>query len=236
MKSLPIVILSAAIGVILSGCSSTSQSSTGDPELDKSLQSSEARFFSKAGGQGCILGGLGAGGVCLLASPNSHVMCVMAAVGGCLVGMGTNYLLDKIRADYATTEQRLDALRDFMDKDLKAGRQLVRTLKKLLSEDRAELARLERSLTDKSIIADTKAEQCERMDRNIEYMQAMLEEARERLNQVKVARNSLALRSGLSRDAMLKVADIDYAYKAQKELFNELEQAIADYNKARYLL
>ncbi len=233
MNALSVKYLLSAVclPLILAGCASTP-----DPEIADGLKESEARFFSKAGGQGCILGGLGAGGVCLLVAPNQHVLCVMAAIGGCAAGMGANYLLDKIRAKYATTERRLGALRDFMEADYKAGIQMVNTMKQLLAEDKAELAKLEQTLTDKSVIQDKIYEQSERMDKNIEYMNNILEEARERLNQVKVARNSLALRPGLSADSMMKVSDIDFAYQRQKELFAELEQAITEYNKARYML
>ena len=106
--------------LFLAGCQNMGGGDV-DPRL---TEGEEAKFFSKSGAQACAAGALTGVLACALSNSGNKAACMaIAAVAGCGVGAGANYLLDQRRAKYANNEQRINSF----IQDVQADNQKLQT-------------------------------------------------------------------------------------------------------------
>ena len=105
---LRLAVVSVVCSVFLIGCQGVGGGGAVDPRL---TAGDTAQFFSKSGLQACAVGA-GAGILaCAVSNAGNKAACMaIAAVAGCGIGAGANYLLDSRRAKYSNQEQLIGSL------------------------------------------------------------------------------------------------------------------------------
>lgn len=207
----------------LSGCLSQPQyygeeESSDDADVDPDLKHEDASFFSKSGAVACGTGAVVGALTCLLVDSNHRGACMaLAATAGCAVGMGSNYLLDKVRSDYATTEEQLDATAAQVQKDLNTTRKLHELSASTLKKDKAEIKKLksdyQKGKADKESLERKDAE----LAANIKYLEKEKEEADNRLAQAQQTRSAVVKDAG----------GVDALVASDKKKLRELDEDIA---------
>lgn len=208
--------------LLLNGCASSSQKSSVNTDMvDPSLQQEEASFFSESGWTACAVGaGIGAIGCLLLADKDHRIGCAAtAAVAGCGVFMGANYLLDEVRASYKNREQQLGYLTSLAAKDNEKLKTLNNNAQELLKKQRAELAALDKQVTAGSISADSLNLKLKEVEANADYLSKNIDVAKERLNDYQSVRRSL-ITDGNGREEVMT--------KAQQAELKKLDAQIAE--------
>lgn len=209
--------------IALGGCVSQPQyygeeETSDDADVDPDLKHEDASFFSKSGAVACGTGAVVGALACLLVDSDHRGSCMaLAAAAGCAVGMGSNYLLDKVRSDYATTEEQLDATASQVQKDLNTTRNLHELSKKSLKKDQDEIKKLkadyQKGKVDKGSLERKDAE----LAANIKYLEKEKTEADNRLSQAQETRNAVVNDAG----------GVDALAAADKKKLRELDKDIA---------
>lgn len=172
------VITTFVLLAALAGCKTLEGGGTqpAGPQPSPQLTSSdEARFFSKSGLTACAGGMLAGLATCKLTNTcDSDKGMVTAALVGCGVGMGANYYLDQRRAEYANTEQRLDAMIADVQEDNRKLQTLTATATDVLNQDKQKLAALKTQVAKKQIDNSAAQQQLAQVDANTRYLRGSL--------------------------------------------------------------
>lgn len=237
-----------ALSLNLNACTSTAQSGTqdnavlDDPNVDPALKHEEASFFSKSGAVACGTGAsIGALACLLIANDNSRASCIAAAATvGCALGMGSNYLMDKVRDNYATAEEQLDATYEQVQKDLATTRNLRENAQQVLAEDQAEVKRLNKEYKKGQVSKEVLEKKNAELDANIKYLSKQRDEALNRLQQAQDTRNMILKDAGgndsLAAQEQRKLHDLDAQIAALKEEIRGVNDSISDYSLQREAL
>jgi hypothetical protein len=158
---------------IITGC--TALGVGGDSGVDPELVKDRPQLISNSGVQACLLGA-GAGALACLAADDKATCMAVAAVAGCGVGLGANYILDSRRSEYANNEARMNAYQADVREDIKAMDTYMVKVRNVLSRNKRELARIRQDI--KTASGDQKAneQQLAQFLQNEDYLKEILSE------------------------------------------------------------
>lgn len=214
--------------LLLSGCANTGSSLLSGTKPDPRLTTSEqAKFFTASTAQGCgagVVAGAALGALAGALTGNSKNALAGAAIGGaagCAAGMATNYYLDSLKKDYATTADRLQAMDTDIAKDTAAVDTSTLAMKQVISENQATLTNLsiqkDKAGFDK---ADAKA-QLAKIDANISKMKETMKGMKEQDAAYKVALQGQTVASAAEKT---KLESLNKEYASLTSKITDLEK------------
>ncbi|MGN1394100.1 MAG: hypothetical protein ACI4V7_08765 [Succinivibrionaceae bacterium] len=226
-------------GLCVSGCNMlTTQhqdSNSKDNQLilyqnvDPSLKTDDVSFFSESGAQACATGGVLGTITCLLVGGNNEA-CLLAMAVSCAVGMGTNYLLEKIRDSYATKEEQLDAVTKEVKIDNEKVEKLIERSKTILAKDQQELADIKKFYKKKKVNKDRIEEKVRYYDNTIDYLKKQQTLANERLKEFKETKKEIYKDNNLiETDNNIAVMNIETEITKTENNINEMSSIISDF-------
>lgn len=233
-----LAILSVAVSVCISGCLSNTpndnllkKNEVTSEGVNEKLTKDEASFFSKSGAVACATGA--AVGLLACLNAKDKLACAIAAgAAGCAVAMTGNYVLDKVRANYKTTEEQLDATKELVEKDLNKTKNLHTGVQQTMKDDQAELAQLQKDIkAGKKTQADLDNKLAQ-MDKNMEFIRKNVDKAQEQLTAYKEASETLnkeAAQKGPNSIAAKKAQELNKTIADQEAELASLLNAAADY-------
>lgn len=192
-----LITLVLSVALVLSGCQSN-HNGLADPEL---TQNHSAEFFSKSGWQACAISAGVVGVGCYLISQDSKA-CAIAAVVSCGIAMGGNYYLDAKRAEYANTEQRLDAMINDVRKNTEQVQAVHDSAKKVLDKNLLTLRSLNQQIAQQTIDIKQAKTQLDTIDDNLKFLN-------EKLANMKTAEQDWRTISANEKEAGVDVARLD---------------------------
>ena len=220
-RRLGIAIVALITSVFLAGCQNM-----GGSDVDPRLTSGEdAKFFSKSGLQACAAGALAGALACAVSNSGNKAACMaIAAVAGCGVGAGANYLLDSRRAKYANNEQRIDSFIEDVQSDNKKLQTRIQNINVVLRENQQTLQQLQRQVATRQIDQRKAKQELDRIKANKAYLEKELADinarvdgyqeiiGKERANGVDTRRLQTELvQLSRTRDSMKRELDAAYA-------------------------
>lgn len=234
------VISACALITCLSGCLSTgssgSSSSTPEPEedyqlVDNSLTNDEVNFFSSSGYKSCFIGAATGAATCLLLGGNA-LQCTLSAVGGCVVTMGGNYFLDKLRASNKSKEEKIDEVAEAIKKDNALTSKLVANAKTSVAKEKKEIAQLEKDIkkgkADKVAVENKQ----KKLDQTIAWLTKQRDEAKKHYESISNTR--MYLNEGkLSSNENVKAKDLDKELKIAENNIKDLNSTLDEYSRQR---
>lgn len=157
--------------VFLAGCQNVGGGDV-DPRL---TEGEDAKFFSKSGAQACAAGALTGVLACALSNSGNKTACMaIAAVAGCGVGAGANYLLDQRRAKYANNEQRINSFIQDVQSDNQKLQARLQNINVVLQENQRTLRTLEKQVAAKQIDQRKAKAELDRINANKAYLEKEL--------------------------------------------------------------
>jgi hypothetical protein len=178
-RRLGIAIVALITSVFLAGCQNM-----GGGDVDPRLTSGEdAKFFSKSGLQACAAGALAGALACAVSNSGNKAACIaIAAVAGCGVGAGANYLLDSRRAKYANNEQRIDSFIEDVQSDNKKLQTRIQNINVVLRENQQTLQQLQRQVATRQIDQRKAKQELDRIKANKAYLEKELADINARVD------------------------------------------------------
>ena len=157
--------------LFLAGCQNM-----GGGDVDPRLTEGEsAKFFSKSGAQACAAGALTGVLACALTNSSNKAACMaIAAVAGCGVGAGANYLLDQRRAKFANNEQRINSFIEDVQSDNQKLRSRMQNISVVLQENQKTLASLNAQVAAKKVDQKKAKAELDRINANKAYLEKEL--------------------------------------------------------------
>lgn len=157
--------------VFLVGCQNM-----GGGDVDPRLTEGEsAKFFSKSGAQACAAGALTGALACALSNSSNKTACMaIAAVAGCGVGAGANYLLDQRRAKYANNEQRINSFIEDVQTDNQKLQSRLKNINVVLQENQRTLKTLNAQVAAKQIDQKKAKAELDRINANKAFLEKEL--------------------------------------------------------------
>ena len=157
--------------LFLAGCQNMGGSDV-DPRL---TEGESAKFFSKSGAQACAAGALTGVLACALTNSSNKAACMaIAAVAGCGVGAGANYLLDQRRAKFANNEQRINSFIEDVQSDNQKLRSRMQNISVVLQENQKTLASLNAQVAAKKVDQKKAKAELDRINANKAYLEKEL--------------------------------------------------------------
>jgi chromosome segregation ATPase len=98
----------------------------------------------------------------------------IAAVAGCGVGAGANYLLDSRRAKYANNEQRIDSFIEDVQSDNKKLQTRIQNINVVLRENQQSLQQLQRQVASRQVDQRKAKQELDRIKANKAYLEKEL--------------------------------------------------------------
>lgn len=143
-----------------------------DPRL---TEGEEAKFFSKSGAQACAAGALTGVLACALSNSGNKAACMaIAAVAGCGVGAGANYLLDQRRAKFANNEQRINSFIEDVQADNQKLQSRMRNINVVLRENQQTLKALNAQVAAKQVDQKKAKAELDRINANKAFLEKEL--------------------------------------------------------------
>lgn len=143
-----------------------------DPRL---TEGEEAKFFSKSGAQACAAGALTGVLACALSNSGNKAACMaIAAVAGCGVGAGANYLLDQRRAKFANNEQRINSFIEDVQADNQKLQSRMRNINVVLRENQQTLKTLNAQVAAKQVDQKKAKAELDRINANKAFLEKEL--------------------------------------------------------------
>lgn len=207
-------------GVLVAGCQNMGGGGV-DPRLSSG---DDAQFFSKSGLQACAVGAVAGALACAVSNSGNKAACMaIAAVAGCGVGAGANYLLDSRRAKFSNNEQRIDSFIEDVKSDNQKLQTRIQNISVVLKENQQTLKTMQQQLASKQIDQRKAKEQLDQINANKAYLEKQLADINARIDgyqeiidkekasgvQTRRLQSELAQLSK-TRDAMK--SDLDIAY------------------------
>jgi chromosome segregation ATPase len=106
----------------------------------------------------------------------------IAAVAGCGVGAGANYLLDSRRAKYANNEQRIDSFIEDVQSDNKKLQMRIQNINVVLRENQQTLQQLQRQVATRQIDQRKAKQELDRIKANKAYLEKELADINARVD------------------------------------------------------
>jgi hypothetical protein len=178
-RRLGMALVALFTSVFLAGCQNM-----GGGDVDPRLTSGEdAKFFSKSGLQACAAGALAGALACAVSNSGNKAACMaIAAVAGCGVGAGANYLLDSRRAKYANNEQRIDSFIEDVQSDNKKLQTRIQNINVVLRENQQTLQQLQRQVATRQIDQRKAKQELDRIKANKAYLEKELADINARVD------------------------------------------------------
>ena len=157
--------------LFLAGCQNM-----GGGDVDPRLTEGEsAKFFSKSGAQACAAGALTGVLACALSGSGNKAACMgIAAVAGCGVGAGANYLLDQRRAKYANNEQRINSFIEDVQADNQKLQSRMQNINVVLQENQRTLKTLNAQVAAKQVDQKKAKAELDRINANKAFLEKEL--------------------------------------------------------------
>jgi DNA repair exonuclease SbcCD ATPase subunit len=148
----------------------------GGSDVDPRLTEGEsAKFFSKSGAQACAAGALTGVLACALTNSSNKAACMaIAAVAGCGVGAGANYLLDQRRAKFANNEQRINSFIEDVQADNQKLQTRMQNINVVLQENQRTLKTLNAQVAAKNIDQKKAKAELDRINANKAFLEKEL--------------------------------------------------------------
>jgi len=219
-------LLMLLISLLLVGCDTTGgtrpnqRQNAVDPRLSGNHS---AQFFSRSGLNACM-GAAAAGALaCQLSNARNKDRCmIQAAIVACGVAMGANYYLDHQRAQYANTEDRLDAYIADVRRDNQQLQSLSATARQVIADDRRAIAQIQRDMAANRLQHAQAQRRLATIDANTTYLKGTLANVRAKEQEwVKIAQ--LERRTGGPRVDRLD-AEISQMRQQAARLEAEIDQ------------
>ena len=174
-----IAIVALITSVFLAGCQNM-----GGSDVDPRLTSGEdAKFFSKSGLQACAVGAIAGALACAVSNSGNKAACMaIAAVAGCGVGAGANYLLDSRRAKYANNEQRIDSFIQDVQGDNKKLQIRIQNVNVVLRENQQSLQQLQGQIASRQVDQRKAKQELDRIKANKAYLEKELADINARVD------------------------------------------------------
>ncbi|MGV8926639.1 MAG: hypothetical protein ACOH2G_13305 [Ewingella sp.] len=186
--------LLVSLTLILSGCANTGSSLLSGTKPDPRLTSGEqSTFFSSSAVQGCGVGALAGAGIGALAGSlagDGKKALIGAAAGGaagCAAGLATNYYLDSLKKDYATTADRLQAMDKDISKDTADVEKTSAVMKEVISDNHATLTKISLQKDSAGFDRASANKDLAQIDANIKVMKDKINVMKESSTGYKVA-------------------------------------------------
>ena len=157
-------------GVLLVGCQNMGGGGV-DPRL---TSGDDAQFFSKSGLQACAAGAVAGVLACAVSNAGNKGACMaIAAVAGCGVGAGANYLLDSRRnvgfiEDVKSDNQKLQTR--------------IQSINVVLKENEQTLKTMQQQLASKQLDQKKAKEQLDQINANKAYLEKQLADINARID------------------------------------------------------
>lgn len=165
--------------LFLAGCQNMGGGDV-DPRL---TEGEEAKFFSKSGAQACAAGALTGVLACALSNSGNKAACMaIAAVAGCGVGAGANYLLDQRRAKYANNEQRINSFIQDVQTDNQKLQSRLQNINVVLQENQRTLKTLNQQVAAKQVDQRKAKAELDRINANKAYLEKELANVNTRID------------------------------------------------------
>lgn len=199
--------------VFASGCATMRQPSPAATQDERRLaQLSEA--YNETFMEGCLVGaGLGAGIGALASSKNRGMGALIGAGVGTLIGCAAGSYLGSLQNNYATEEDRLDAVIADLAKDNQALSNMIPVAKRVVAENRAKIDQLNRAVASGRMTQAQAAGELEDIDAARSQLQSTLTNAKKRLSDQKKA---VALNSRNSDPRQVAAANAELEKKHQQ--------------------
>lgn len=177
---LRLAIVGVVCSVFLVGCQSIGGGGAVDPRL---TTGDTAQFFSKSGLQACAVGA-GAGILaCAVSNAGNKAACMaIAAVAGCGIGAGANYLLDSRRAKYSNQEQLIGSFIADVQADNDSLKKRIAVTSVVMRENKQALIALQQKVANKQIDAKGVASQLDGINANKTYLENELKNVNGRID------------------------------------------------------
>ncbi|MGN1281833.1 MAG: hypothetical protein ACI4UM_08040 [Succinivibrio sp.] len=225
-------IMSAAMSLFIAGCANTGTSAASD--VDPDLKKDEPKFFSRSGATACAGGALITGLACLLLKDDKREVCLAAAAAGCVLGMTSNYVLDKLRSNYHNLEDQLDAVKAQVQVSIKSTESLNENIRETLNDDNKEIEMIEKGIADGTKSQSDLEKKVSQMEHNIEYLKSRLAKDQENLKAQTEAYEGLKNGEGgvdalNPKDASRKKAELEESIAKANENLLYLQNEISTY-------
>lgn len=234
--------------LMTTGCLSTTQTSSNagtgysngaydDDDVSSTLKHEDASFFSASGATACAVGaGIAMLGTLIMGKDHAKNFAILGAAG-CALGMGANYLLDNVRANYATTEEQLDATKTQVENQLEIARNLHEASSQAVKDDEKAVKQLKKDYkkgkTDYASLENKNRE----LNANIQYLTAQKEKAENNLTQINSAREGVVSDAGgqdaLTAEQSRKLKELDSEIAALKSEIDAINSNIVAYSEQR---
>jgi chromosome segregation ATPase len=106
----------------------------------------------------------------------------IAAVAGCGVGAGANYLLDSRRAKYANNEQRINAYIEDVQGDNQKLQTRIQNINVVLRENQQTLQQLQRQVSSRQVDQRKAKQELDRIKANKAYLEKELADINARVD------------------------------------------------------
>lgn len=227
----------------VTGCQSTSMSgssgssgSYNNTQPDPSLTGEDRNLLESSYFQSCAMGAVIGGLGCLLVNPDNKAVCLATAAAGCGLFMGVNGVADKLRSDYASKEEQLDGLINYINEANTKAKLLAKAAKNDARENIATLKKIKKDLAagkNKKLEAQKLIAQ---YDANIKLLQENINRHNQSLESFKYARNDLQQDGRLTKEDRKKIAECDKKIKELQKSIATLEEAMLTYTEDRNVL
>ncbi|MEG3111108.1 hypothetical protein SC127_10245 [Pantoea sp. T14] len=209
--------LLVSFSLLLGGCANTGSSLLSSTKPDPRLTSGEqSQLFSSSAAQGCGMGALAGAGLGALTGAlagNSKKALVGAAVGGaagCAAGVATNYYIDNLKKDYATTADRLQAMDKDINKDTADIATTTAAMKAVISDNHATLTKISIQKDKAGFDKASAKKELSQVDANISVMKEKIKNMNEKSAAYKVALQGQATSTPADKDKLKKL-NVEYS-------------------------
>ena len=220
------IVIFAAL--LLGGCANTGSSLLSGTKPDPRLTTTEqSQFFSASGAQGCGVGavsGAALGALVGALAGDSKKALAGAAIGGaagCAAGMTANYYLDRLKKDYASTADRLQAMDNDISKDTAAVEKSTLAMKQVISENQATLTKISIQKDKAGFDKAGAKTQLAQIDANISKMKETMKGMKDKESAYKVALQGQTTTTSAEKS---KLANLNKEYANLNSKIAALEQ------------
>lgn len=216
-----------SLTLLLTGCANTGSSLLSGTKPDPRLTSGEqSQLFSSSAAQGCGVGALAGAGLGAIAGAlagDTKKALVGAAAGGaagCAAGIATNYYLDNLKKDYATTADRLQAMDKDLSKDTADLAQKTTAMKAVISDNHAMLTKISLQKDTAGFDKASANKELAQVDANIKQMKETIKAMKERSASYNVALQGQQTANATDKN---KLKDLNTEYSQLNGQINVLE-------------
>ncbi len=226
----------------LNGCANQAGDGYDYSKADPSITQDEVNFFSKSGYQACAIGAFTGVAACLISNSSDKLACAaIAAVGGCLVLMGSNYVLDDVRTKYKQKEDQLNAISDLVKKDSDRLKKLNAKTKTLIEREKKEIAKIQSESKKGVKDADVIKKKLDDVNNNIAYLEKSKEKYEEQLKTYSEVRDGLLVdengkKVSLNAEQQKKKKALEQDINNLKKEIDSLKSTLLTYSKQRTIL